>query len=259
VPLTAPAVAARRSEGTRRSPFPDYRFAPNIGGNAPVYELENRALERAGHVLAAMRGLAPWDSRTIVDLGCGSGFWLPVYAAEASRVVGVEPDQVLLAAAARRTAGLPAVQAMPVVELLAGSAEHIPLPDNSADVVHARFAYFFPPRCAAGLAEVQRVLRPGGTLVVVDNDQRAGEFAALLRAAAGTGQGQADVTDAWWAARGASRTEVMSRWQFTSRADFEAVLRLEFPGGAADAWLAGHPDVLGLSYGYVLFAVPRSG
>jgi len=35
------------------------------------------------------------------------------------------------------------------------------------------------------------------------------------------------------------------------------VLRLEFPGGVADRWLADHPDVLGLSYGYVLFAVQR--
>jgi hypothetical protein len=107
-----------------------------------------------------------------------------------------------------------------------------------------------------GLAEVLRVLKPGGALVVVDNDQRAGEFAGLLRAAAYTALGQADATDAWWAARGASRTEVMSRWQFSSRSDFEAVLRLEF-SRAADRWLADHPDALGLSYGYVLFEVRR--
>ncbi len=65
------------------------------------------------------------------------------------------------------------------------------------------------------------------------------------------------MTDAWWAARGASRTEVMSRWEFGSRSDFEAVLRLEFPAGVADSWLAAHPLALGLSYGYVLFAVTR--
>lgn len=230
--------------------FPDFSPAPNQGGRPDLYELENRALDPAGLVLAAMRKLAPWAGKTLVDLGCGSGFWLPGYADEAAEVIGVEPDPALITLAGARD---------PRARVLAGSAEHIPLPSQSADVVHARFAYFYPPRCAAGLAEVQRVLKPGGTLVVVDNDQRAGEFADLLRAAGGTGQGQADVTDAWWAARGASRAEVMSRWQFTSRADFEAVLRLEFPGGAADSWLADHPDVLGLSYGYVLFAVPRSG
>ncbi len=230
--------------------FPDFSPAPNQGGRPDLYELENRALDPAGLVLAAMRKLAPWAGKTLVDLGCGSGFWLPGYADDAAEVIGVEPDPALITLAGARD---------PRARVLAGSAEHIPLPSQSADVVHARFAYFYPPRCAAGLAEVRRVLKPGGTLVVVDNDQRAGEFADLLRAAGGTGPDQADATDAWWAARGASRTEVMSRWQFTSRADFEAVLRLEFPGGAAAAWLAGHPDVLGLSYGYVLFAVPRSG
>jgi hypothetical protein len=47
----------------------------------------------------------------------------------------------------------------------------------------------------------------------------------------------------------------MSRWQFRTREDFEAVLRLEFPGGVADRWLAEHPGVTGLSYGYVLFTI----
>jgi SAM-dependent methyltransferase len=57
-------------------------------------------------------------------------------------------------------------------QVLAGSAGHLPLPDASVDVIHARFAYFFPPGCDAGLAEALRALRLGGTLVVVDNDRR---------------------------------------------------------------------------------------
>lgn len=48
---------------------------------------------------------------------------------------------------------------------------------------------------------------------------------------------------------------VLSRWEFGTRADFEAVLRMEFPDGAADRWLAAHPGTTGLSYGYVLFCV----
>jgi SAM-dependent methyltransferase len=235
--------------GGRGDAFPDFSRAPNQGGRPDLYELENRAMDPDGVLLDAMRELAPWAGRTLVDLGCGSGYWLPGYADEAGAVIGVEPDPALLPLAAARD---------PRVQVLPGSAEHLPLDDTSVDVVHARFAYFWPPDCEAGLTEVRRVLKPGGTLVVVDNDRRAGEFAGLLQAAAGQAAGGrapglADRTDAWWAVRGASRTEVMSRWEFASRKDFEAVLRLEFPA-VADAWLAAHPDALGLSYGYVLFA-----
>ena len=229
--------------------LPDFRPAPNQGGNIELYEVENRALDPGGHVLAAMRARAPWAGRTLLDLGCGSGYWLGRYAGEAAEVIGVEPDPRLLPLAAARD---------PRARVLRGSAEHIPLPDRSADVVHARFAYFFPPGCDAGLAEVMRVLRPGGTLVVVGNDLGAGEFAGLLRAAQGKlvpGGGQE--TDAWWAARGADRSTVLSCWRFASRTDFEAVLRMEFPPDVAGPWLAARPRALGLSYGYTLFAVGK--
>lgn len=136
--------------------FPDFRFAPNIGGHPDAYELENRAIDQAGHVLTAMRAVAPWAGKTLVDLGCGTGYWLPGYAAEAARVIGIGPDSSLRAVAALAAGRLPGT------EVLAGSAEHLPLPAASADVVHARFAYFFPPGTDAGLTEVLRVLRPGG-------------------------------------------------------------------------------------------------
>jgi SAM-dependent methyltransferase len=227
--------------------FPDFKHAPNQGGRPDLYELENQAMDPEGHVLDAMRSLAPWAGRTLVDLGCGSGYWLPVYAASAARVIGVEPDPSLVPLAAARSEA---------VTVLPGSAEHLPLGDASADVVHARFAYFWPPAGQRGLAEVLRVLRPGGTLVVVDNDNRHGDFAELL-AAGGFPTGQPDVTDAWWAARGAVRREVLSRWSFSSRADFEAVLNLEFPHKVVAPWLAARPRALGLSYSYALFAITR--
>jgi SAM-dependent methyltransferase len=235
--------------------FPDWRFAPNIGRHPASYELENEALDSAGHVLTAMRAIAPWAGRTIVDLGCGTGFWLRRYAAEAARVLGVEPDPALRTVAARVAAGLGAA-GYSGAEVLAGSAEHIPLPDASVDVVHARFAYFFPPGTDAGLTEVLRVLRPGGSLVAVDNDYRWGDFARLLSASAvRPPQQTAAAVDAWWRDRGAARREVRSELRFASHANLAAVLHIEFPAEVAAAWLRRHPAATGLSYGYVLFSV----
>ncbi len=63
------------------------------------------------------------------------------------------------------------------------------------------------------------MLRPGGTLVVVDNDYAAGEFADILRVATqGNAAFDPDATDRWWRARGAHRIDVMSQWRFERRA-----------------------------------------
>jgi SAM-dependent methyltransferase len=265
-PATAPGggrlTSVADARAAARTSFPDWRFAPNIGGNPDVYEVENRGIDPDGHVLAAMRRIAPWDGRIVLDLGCGTGFWLPGYAKDASRVIGVEPDPVLRAKAAARVAGLPGADVVP------GSAERLPLADRSVDVVHARFAYFLDPGVAgsgrspsadAGLAEVMRVLTPGGSLVVVDNDYRWGEFAGLL--AAGSRRPTRDTAaavDEWWRQRGARRFEVRTRWQFADRGDLAAVLNIEVPAAVARAWLTRHPVAAGLSCGYVLHAVTRS-
>ena len=234
--------------GPRRE-FADWRFAPNIGGHPASYELENQAVDRAGHVLDGLRAIAPWAGLTLVDLGCGTGYWLQHYT-DAATVIGIEPDPVLRAAACAVAAPLTNA------EVLAGSAEHIPLQDRCADVVHARFAYFFPPGAEAGLTEVLRILRPGGHLVAVDNDYRWGEFAGLLHASARRPPLQtAAQVDAWWRDRGASRHEVHSELRFARRADLAAVLHIEFPPAVAQAWLRRHPAATGLTYGYVLFCV----
>ena len=74
---TGPQAAAK---------LPDFKPAPNQGGNIDLYELENQALDPGGYVLAAMRARAPWAGRRLLDLGCGSGHWLSGYA-EANKLV----------------------------------------------------------------------------------------------------------------------------------------------------------------------------
>ncbi|KUG60457.1 class I SAM-dependent methyltransferase [Nesterenkonia jeotgali] len=224
----------------------DFVPAANQGGDPAVYEIENEAIDPQGTLWEALRRAADWRHKVLVDLGCGSGYWLPKYS-ESEKTIGIEPDERLLEAARARTRR---------AHVYHGSAEHIPLADSSVDVVHARFAYFFPSESfdpSAGLEEVARVLRPGGRLVVIDNDHVLGEFAALLRSSApAAGQGRDSYPSTWWREKGAKTLAVMSGWTFHRRTDLERVLHLEFPEELAQQWLSSHPERLGLSYGYLL-------
>lgn len=209
---------------------------------------------RLGRSGGCCSGWLPWQGHTLADVGCGSGFWLPRYA-DAARVIGIEPDAGLIPRARARESATHTV-------VLPGSAEHLPLPDSSVDVAHARFAYFFPGLdndCGPGLREVLRVLRPGGSLLVIDNDHERGEFAELLRRSPwALPLGEGGYIRQWWTDHQATTTPVTSSWQFVNRADLEAVLRLEFPSKVADPWLAEHPDRTGLSYGYLVHHLRRS-
>jgi ubiquinone/menaquinone biosynthesis C-methylase UbiE len=179
-----------------------------------------------------MAAAASWSGRTVLDLGCGSGFHLPRFAATAGRVYGVEPHPALLRLAARRT------RSLTNVSLLAGTAQAVPLPDASVDVVHARWAYFFGPGCEPGLRELARVVRRGGTAFVIDNDATRSTFGGWFRRGYPTIDPAA--VERFWSARGWTRVPLDIDWRFDSREDLEAVVRIEFtPEVAADV-LAEH-------------------
>ncbi|HET9655565.1 MAG TPA: class I SAM-dependent methyltransferase [Kineosporiaceae bacterium] len=207
--------------------------SPNIWDSPRIYELENRGVDPDGVIEATMAGIRPWDGAVVLDLGCGTGFHLPRFAATAGRVIGVEPHPPLLAAARRRTAGLPNV----VVR--AGTAQELPLPDAVVDVVHARWAYFFGPGCEPGLRELSRVVRRGGTAFVIDNDATRSTFGAWFRRA--VPEYDAAAVERFWARQGWHRRSLDIRWEHATRADLEAVMGIEFAPELAARLLADHP------------------
>ncbi len=229
-------------------PLPGVHPAPNIQETPDVYEVENRAADPEGRLEAAMRAVRDWAGLDVVDLGCGTGFHLPRFAATARRVVGVEPHGATRRRAQRRCAAL----GLRNVSVLRGSAERMPLEDASVDIVQARFAYFFGPGCEAGIAECARVLRRGGVLFVVDNDLRGGTFASWLARSTWAPVHSAAVVENFWRRQGFERVSVPSRWQFGSRPDFEAVVRIEFPPELAAAIIAEH-DGLAVECRYALY------
>lgn len=208
--------------------------SPNIWNDPDIYEIENRGVDPDGLIEAAMTGIHDWAGQRVLDLGCGSGFHLPRFARTASKVVGIEPYEPLAILARQRISAL----ALTNTAVLEGEAQKLPLADGCVDVAQARWSYFFGPGCEPGLAEVARVLRPGGTALVIDNDASRSTFGAWFRRAMPAYDPTA--VERFWGRQGWSRDRIAIRWSFDSRSDFESVVRIEFTQTLADGILAEH-------------------
>ncbi|MEP7161366.1 MAG: class I SAM-dependent methyltransferase [Dermatophilaceae bacterium] len=240
-------LATRRLAGGRAAGTvpPGVRPSPNIWYHEDVYEIENRAADPDGLLVAAMRRRADFRGADVLDIGCGSGFHTPEFAAlvgPGGSVTGVEPHPRLVAAArarlARHDLASRGVGHGPAVRVREGTAQALPLPDRSLDIAHARWAYFFGPGCEPGLAELTRVLRPGGIAFVIDIDATASTHGRWF--ARDNPRHDDGAIERFWRRRGFARERIAMRWRMTDRADFEAVVRIDFSPTVADAFLASH-------------------
>ena len=125
--------------------------ARSFGAAAEAY-----AAARPSYPAAAVRVAVPADARRVLDLGAGTGKLTSVLLDLGHEVVAVEPDDAMRALVDPRA------------EVLAGTAESVPLEDGSVDavVVGQAWHWFDADRATA---EVQRVLRPGGALGLLWN------------------------------------------------------------------------------------------
>ena len=123
----------------------------------------------------AMRNqrLLPYRERVIgsaegrvLEVGIGSGLNLPFYRTPAREILGLEPSPKLIAMARSAARRVP----MPVT-FICGSAEAIPLEDESIDTLVTTWTLCTIPHAAQALAEMRRVLRPGGRLLFVEHGQ----------------------------------------------------------------------------------------
>jgi len=113
------------------------------------------------------------EGQIVLDLGAGTGKFTSHLIATGAQVIAVEPVAAMLAQL--RTA-------LPDVDARIGTAQAIPLADASVDVVVCAQSFHWFATVAA-LADIRRVLKPGGTLGLVWNtrDERVDWVAALTQ------------------------------------------------------------------------------
>jgi len=99
---------------------------------------------------------------TVVDLGCGPGLLLGHLAGAAGQVIGVDNSPRMLDAAAKL------LPEGPEVSLRIGDLEHLPLRDGEADVAIMSLVLHHLAAPQDGIAELGRVVRPGGQAVLAD-------------------------------------------------------------------------------------------
>ena len=228
--------------------LPGVHESPNIQDNPEVFEIENEATDPDGHLEETMKSIASWRDRIVLDLGAGTGFYISLFHETALHVIAVEPHN----ASRLRAMACVATMNLKDASVMTGSAERLLLADSSIDIVHARFAYFTGPGCERGLKEVERVIRPGGTAFIIDNDQRNGTFASWLERVPYWSNRDLDDIEQFWRKHGFARRRIMSELRFKNRSDFEAVVRNNFPPELVEEILAEYPG-LTVDYGYCIY------
>ena len=100
----------------------------------------------------------------VLEIGIGSGLNLPFYGSRVDEILGLEPAPRLIAMAQG-----PAGRSRAPVTLIAGSAEAIPIDDDSIDTVVTTWTLCSIPNAVGALQEMRRVLKPGGQLLYVEH------------------------------------------------------------------------------------------
>lgn len=107
----------------------------------------------------------------VLEIGAGTGHNLAHYGPGVTRLVVTDPEPAMLDRLRRKLATVPVGSSSSDVEVVVqrASADALPFPDHSFDVIVTTLVLCSVPDQPAALAEVRRVLRPGGRLVFLEH------------------------------------------------------------------------------------------
>ncbi|MDZ7268834.1 MAG: metalloregulator ArsR/SmtB family transcription factor [candidate division KSB1 bacterium] len=140
------------------------RYFDRVG---PEWErLQREVLDSSYYREHVLRHL-PQGRESAADLGAGAGLLLPALLQRFQRVIAIDSSRTMLRVAADYVA-----QEMPAAlarcDFRLGEIEHLPLPDAAVEAAVACMVLHHVSQPAGALAEIFRILKPGGTLVIAD-------------------------------------------------------------------------------------------
>lgn len=130
--------------------------------SAPSYDRQIAFFERIWFA-GGREWLARRAHGRVLDVAIGTGLNLPHYGPDVT-ITGIELSPAMLALARKRAADLGRT-----ADLREGDAEHLPFDEASFDTVVCAISLCTIPDPAAAIAEMKRVLVPGGSLLLMDH------------------------------------------------------------------------------------------
>ena len=162
---------------------------------------------------AALAALKPGE--VVLDLGSGGGFDVFIAGRKVGatgRAIGVDMTPEMLAKARRNTASYRKETGLDNVEFRLGEIEHLPVADNSVDVIISNCVINLSPDKPQVWREMARVLKPGGRVAVSDMallKPLPPEVLKMVEALVGCVAGAALVSDTERMAREAGLTDIV--------------------------------------------------
>ncbi|MEW9899584.1 methyltransferase domain-containing protein [Chitinivorax sp. PXF-14] len=189
--------------------------------------------------------LAPASEARWLDVGCGNGAFTEMLVTRCAPAVvhGVDPSAEQLVFARQRPA-------LAAAQLQTGDAMALPFADDAFDVAVMPLVIFFVPEPARGVAEMARVLAPGGTAAAYAWDMHGGGFPynALRLAITGLGYSvpappspeasRIEVLQTLWQAAGLTEVQTTAIEVERSYASFDDFWRIVLGGPSVGATLA---------------------